>query len=113
MPPRAMCSPRSGAPAPAPRYADLALYLRLVFAGYEEGLIEVAHGRRLSDGRLVLGSRRRPGDYVPVAQTARAAGALSRAIARGEEAFVGVLPRLRAAPRREEVQQARCLWLDL
>ena len=61
----------------------------------------------------MLGSRRRPADYVPVADTARAAAALWRAIARGEEAFVGVLPRLRAAPRREEVHVARCLWLDL
>jgi len=111
--PRAMRSPPEGAPAAGTTDTELARFVRPLFAGYGAGLIEVAHGRRNADGRLVLGSRRRPGDYIPVEAPERAAARACRAVAAGEEVFVGVLPRRAPRPNRDEVREARCVWLDL
>jgi hypothetical protein len=108
-----MRSPRSGRP-PAPAASeDIARFCALLFASYDAGLVEIAHGSRLGDGRLALGSRRRVGDYVPVADIGRAGAIVDRYRRAGEEVFIGVLPRRSPLPRREAVGEARCLWLDL
>jgi hypothetical protein len=112
---------------PAARHR--ALQLGLLHAD-SAGLVELTPGTRRADGRLELDRRRHPEHFLPGGASGQAdwlrallahaqliiAG--SYATARpgerpGEEAFVGVAPRERAAGTRDAVAGTRWLWIDV
>ena len=98
---------------PADPDAQAEAHLGLMFAGYDQGLVEVAHAWRDGDGRLRMCNRQERENFLPVDDLPALVRRVGVHRARGHEVLVGAVPRTRPEARREAVGTSRVVWVDI
>jgi hypothetical protein len=95
-----------------------ALHLRMLH-GQTNGLLEIAAGRRDSEGDLLIYTRRRPAFFLPGGASGdpdwlkRILELVARLQEKGDDVFVGPAIHCCASANKEDIQWTRWAWIDI